>query len=100
MVSAMRAVEDDAMPLPLDHLFQYQLLLRPHDAIGAAVIAVGDDVARLHLGEDLRQRDRRIGDVDHQWHASDRRGTARHLDRLGGVFPDQPRPVAQFDADR
>src|SRR3954454_20423485 len=41
MVSPMRAVEDDAVALRLDHLLQHELLFLAHDAVGAAVIAVG-----------------------------------------------------------
>ena len=70
---AVGAVEDDPVPLRLDDLLQHQLLFRPHDAVGAAVIAVGDDVAGRHLGEDVGQRDRRVGDVDHQRHPGHRR---------------------------
>src|SRR5581483_12008782 len=100
VVPAVGAVEDDAVALRLDHFLEHELFFLAHDAVGAAVIAVGDDVARCHLGENLGQRNRRIGGVDHQRHACRSGGLARQLDRRRGVFPYQARPVAQLDADR
>ena len=100
VVSAMRAIEDDAVALRFDDLLEDQLFLLAHDAVCAAMIAVGDDVARLHVGEQLRQWDRRVGDVHHHRHAASHiRCPARQFDRLRAVLPDQPRPVAELDAD-
>ena len=101
MVPPMRAIEDDAGALRLDHFLQQELLLLPHDAVRAAVIAVRDDVARLHMLDQVGQRDRRVGDVHHHRHAAGHLGRfARQLHRLGRIFPDQPRAEAQLHADR
>ena len=66
----MRAIEDDAVALRFDDFLEDQLFFLAHDTVCARVIAVGDDVARLHVGEQLRQWDRRVGDVHHHRRAA------------------------------
>ena len=100
VAAAVRAVEDDARALRLDHLLQHELLFLPHDAVVAAVIAVGDDVAGYHVLDERRQRDGRIGDVHHHRHVAGHVGRpARELHRLGRVLPDQVRSEAKLHAD-
>jgi len=96
MRPAVRAVEDDSMTLRLDHFLQDQLPLRTHDAVAAAVQAVGDDVARLHVSQHLGQRQRAIGDVHHHQHAGHIGGFAGALDRFRRIFPNDAGPYLSF----